>query len=369
MSDSNGKLMAPYLTTKEMLAPGGFATHYQRWLQYEVAKGDSAPSFQQTFEAGLLRMLQKRHGVVFSESAEMKDAETSEQFSTRRIADATQAADKIFEVVAPRGINDAATFIMEKCAFKVQEDTSLLLQVGIHEAEFSQALAQLGKDVSEHEKIKYYLDCFGQEMKKELKNAGSENKKLKRKTFEEWGQFADHVHTLAANIEKAESLRKLFYGSKSQRDGKSKIASEKPEKDRSTSRFDRSQIQCHKCKKFGHFQDQCTEQEPVRGRPEARQPQRPRGDSIDVALRRSARIGAKKSGDGKWMAAMAAEFNQMSEKDREDAVQSFKQAFKETHPEEWSESSACDSEYTDDESDYSDQKSNRSSKGKASRRR
>ena len=161
--------MAPYLTTKEMLAPGGFATHYQRWLQYEVAKGDSAPSFQQTFEAGLLRMLQKRHGVVFSESAEMKDAETSEQFSTRRIADATQAADKIFEVVAPRGINDAATFIMEKCAFKVQEDTSLLLQVGIHEAEFSQALAQLGKDVSEHEKIKYYLDCFGQEMKKELK--------------------------------------------------------------------------------------------------------------------------------------------------------------------------------------------------------
>ena len=69
------------------------------------------------------------------------------------------------------------------------------------------------------------------------------------------------------------------------------------------------------------------------------------------------------------MAAMAAEFNQMSEKDREDAVQSFKQAFKETHPEEWSESSACDSEYTDDESDYSDQKSYRSSKGKASRRR
>ena len=95
--------MAPYLTTKEMLTPGGFATHYQRWLQYEVAKGDSAPSFQQTFEAGLLRMLQKRHGVVFSESPEMKEGETSETFSTRRIADATQAADKIFEVVAPRG--------------------------------------------------------------------------------------------------------------------------------------------------------------------------------------------------------------------------------------------------------------------------
>ena len=182
------------------------------------------------------------------------------------------------------------------------------------------------------------------------------------------------MHTLAANIEKAESLRKLFYGSKSQRDGKSKIASEKPEKDRSTSRFDRSQIQCHKCKKFGHFQDQCTEQEPVRGRPEARQPQRPRGDSIDVALRRSARIG-KKSGtsDGKWIAAMATELNQMSEKDREDAVESLKQALKEAYPEEWkqewSDSSACDSEYTDDESDYSDQKSNRSSKGKASRRR
>ena len=361
--------MAPYLTTKEMLTPGGFATHYQRWLQYEVAKGDSAPSFQQTFEAGLLRMLQKRHGVVFSESPEMKEGETSESFSTRRIADATQAADKIFEVVAPRGINDAASFIMEKCAFKVQEDTSLLLQVGIHEAEFSQALAQLGKDVAEHEKIKYYLDCFGQEMKKELKNAGAENKKLKKKSFEEWGQFADHVHTLAANIERAESLRKLFYGSKPQRDGKSAIASEKPEKDRSNSRFDRSQIQCHKCKKFGHFQDQCTEQEPVRGRPEARQPQRPRGDSIDVALRRSARIGAKNTGisGGKWIAAMATELNQMSDKDREDAVESLRQAMKDT--EDFSDSSACDSEYTDDESDYSDQKSNRSSKGKASRRR
>ena len=57
----------------------------------------------------------------------------------------------------------------------------------------------------------------------------------------------------------------------------------------------------------------------------------------------------------------------MSDKEREDAVEGLKQALKEA--EDWSESSACDSEYTDDKSDYSDQKSSRSSKGKASRRR
>ena len=42
---------------------------------------------------------------------------------------------------------------------------------------------------------------------------------------------------------------------------------------------------------------------------------------------------------------MTTELNQMSDKEREDAVESLKQALKET--EDWSESSACDSEYTD----------------------
>ena len=38
-------------------------------------------------------------------------------------------------------------------------------------------------------------------MKTEPKIAGSENTKQKKKSFEGWAQYADHVHTLAANID------------------------------------------------------------------------------------------------------------------------------------------------------------------------
>ena len=97
-SASSSKMVAPYLTPDRMLEFGGFAAHYEAWRQYEAAKGEDAPSLQETIDPIVLLIWERRHGIEFKgstkrlEATDEKAAETLDQYSKRRLAKAAAAA-------------------------------------------------------------------------------------------------------------------------------------------------------------------------------------------------------------------------------------------------------------------------------------
>ena len=48
---------APFLSIDAFGEPDTIEEHYNKWLQYEVANGDNAKSWRQTFDVALLRIL------------------------------------------------------------------------------------------------------------------------------------------------------------------------------------------------------------------------------------------------------------------------------------------------------------------------
>ena len=61
-------MVAPYLTPDRMLEFGGFAAHYEAWRQYEAAKGEDAPSLQETIDPIVLSIWERRHAIEFKGS-------------------------------------------------------------------------------------------------------------------------------------------------------------------------------------------------------------------------------------------------------------------------------------------------------------
>ena len=68
-------MVAPYLTPDRMLEFGGFAAHYEAWRQYEAAKGEDAPSLQETIDPTVLSIWGRRHGITFTGSTKRLDSE------------------------------------------------------------------------------------------------------------------------------------------------------------------------------------------------------------------------------------------------------------------------------------------------------
>ena len=98
---------APFLSIDAFGQPDQIEEHYKKWQQYEVANGDSAKSWQQTFDVALLKILKRRRGIEFKESPEMKKDETSEAFRVRRLADAERVAAALFDLQKPTVRTDA----------------------------------------------------------------------------------------------------------------------------------------------------------------------------------------------------------------------------------------------------------------------
>ena len=71
MNTSKLNKTAPFLSIDAFGQPDQIEEHYKKWLQYEVANGDSAKSWQQTFDIALLKILKRRRGIEFKESPEM----------------------------------------------------------------------------------------------------------------------------------------------------------------------------------------------------------------------------------------------------------------------------------------------------------
>ena len=322
-------MVAPYLTADRMLESGGFAAHYEAWRQYEAAKGEDAPSLQETIDPIVLSIWERRHGITFTgstkrlEATESEAAETLQQYSTRRQAEAAAAAKLVFAIIAPKGEKGSAEFISRACKWQPIPGASVVLQADMHEVKFEQKLLQLAYTPAPKELIKMYLGCFHNRMQQELSTFGKGNPEAGRAAFTTWTEYANKVHEMAKAIENAEHYRSLF-GLKEQKtkeppkvdpkkgdSGKKDTPKERPKKDLST-------IQCRKCNQYGHYADKCQakkDSEPeTRGRSSGTVSQ-PKGadksrDSTPIARREFNRAGRGERSPGRldgWSASMVSE--------------------------------------------------------------
>ena len=308
---------APFLSIDAFGEPDEIEEHYKKWLQYEVANGENAKSWQQTFDAALLKILKRRRNIEFKEPPEMQKDETSEQFRTRRLADAERVAKELFDLQKPTVRTEAKAALVAKCPFKANRRSSLVSQVLRHESKFLTAAEQVGA-ISALELCEAYIACFPEEMQNELAIVGAENKKEKKAGFLEWTEYADWVNDRAQLVHAAEAAIKLFYPKAKtislfvplKASGESSSRSPEPA-DRQEPKEDRKdkprpkpkeKVRCYNCNLFGHYQVECPNLEDSdkagvrRGRDETRaKPKAPRdrADSVKVQNRRSARIAEK----------------------------------------------------------------------------
>ena len=264
-SASSSKMVAPYLTPDRMLEFGGFAAHYEAWRQYEAAKGEDAPSLQETIDPTVLSIWGRRHEIKFTGSTKRLDTETLDQYSLRRRTEAAAAAKLVFAIIAPKGEKGSAEFISRACKWQPVPGASVLLQADMHEVKFEQKLLQLGYEPAPKELIKMYLGCFHSRMQQELSTFGKGNPNdgdAGRAAFTTWTEYANKVHEMAKAIENAEHFRSLF-GLKEQKPKESpKVDPKKADsgkKDNPTVRpkKDLSTVQCRKCHQYGHYADKC----------------------------------------------------------------------------------------------------------------
>ena len=284
---------------------------------YEGAYGDNAKSWQQTFDVALLKILKRRRNIEFKEPPEMKKDETSEQFRTRRLADAECVAKELFDLQKPTVRTEAKAVLVAKCPFKANRRSSLVSQVLRHESKFLTAAEQVGA-ISALELCEAYSASFPEEMQNELAIVGAENKKEKKPGFLEWTEYADWINDRAQLVHAAEAAIKIFYPKAKtislfvplKASGESSSRSPEPA-DRQEPKEDKKdkpkpkpkeKVRCYNCNLFGHYQDEYPDLEDSeragvrRGGAETRsKPKAPRdrADPVEVQNCRSARIAEK----------------------------------------------------------------------------
>lgn len=204
-TSSNVVKLAPYFTAQLLLVPGAFATHLETYTQYANTKGADALWLQETLDPMLIKTLRSRHKIEFKAKVAQGESESEADFCKRRLDDARETAQKIFQLIAPHGTKDSADFVVKECRFKFLPDVSISLQVSMHETKFEARIAQLNLEhTSEDELAKIYLRCLSMPMQKELKLWGKARGKSK------WRDFASRSFEMAEAIENAEHFRRLF---------------------------------------------------------------------------------------------------------------------------------------------------------------
>ena len=315
---------APFLSIDAFGQEDKIEEHYKKWLQYEVANGNSAKSWQQTFDVDLLEILKRRKNIEFKESVEQGKDESSEHFRERRLKDAEQVAKALFDLQMPTVRSDAKTAIIAKCGFTAHRKTSLVAQILQHEMKFLNASKHIGATTA-LELCEAYIACFPQAMQAELNIVGAEDKVKKTRGFLQWTEYADWVNGKAQLVHETEAALKLFYpklktisllvplkpsdqawleSPKQHTPPRGSTlgtlrGSQEPSEDRAAKKKKaRENDRCFKCGQFGHFIGECPSNEEevqVRGRAKSTGPSSPRdqADSVDVHNRRSTRIAEK----------------------------------------------------------------------------